>query len=364
MPLQRARWGTIATAIRVTTSAGASGGAGGRGDTGGKGGAGPPSAGAGESGTQSDTGISAADTFQPLGAQYQDLTEHRPRAKPWELVADFETHRLLQDNYLAEGVGKVKLFNVLDVAGYYFVTPDDRIRLEVAAFQYFLADSGESGFRADDVELEYSHVFHLPSALALRASAGLTAPLSFASQLQSNITAPFAKLRLARTFGDFVVSAGVSARYYIDRYSSANSLGAAGQDSGSGQPNLQFITGASLSAEYNLPFYRPIAIGASVADFYMWFYDVGTCPYQSMCYGATSDPQFGNGQPVQESYGGDVFVRFIMPELGDFKGNMVLTLANGDPTLGYPTMLDDGMQHPYFLYYNTAEVYLALEGSY
>jgi hypothetical protein len=101
-----------------------------------------------------------------------------------------------------------------------------------------------------------------------------------------------------------------------------------------------------------------------VIDAYAWYYGVGTCPYGTMCYGAVSDPQFGTSQPVQQSYGGDVYVRYTLPELSGFKSDVVLTFANGDPTLGYPTLLNDGIQHPYFLYYNTAEVYLALEGSY
>jgi hypothetical protein len=83
-----------------------------------------------------------------------------------------------------------------------------------------------------------------------------------------------------------------------------------------------------------------------------------------MCYGATPDPQFGTSQPVQQSYGGDVFVRYVLPDLSGFRSDIALTLANGDPTLGYPSVLNDGIQHPYLLYYDTAEVYLALEGEY
>ena len=350
----------------VPSSAFATGGVGGRGETGGKGGLGPSSPGGSDvSSASGDTGATTDTLQQPLGGAYRDVTERPPAERPWEVVADFETHRLLQENYLAEGVGKVQTFNVLDLAGYYFITPDDRIRLEGVAFQYFLADTGESGLRMDDAELEYSHVFHLPGELALRASLGVTAPLAFDSQLASNITSPFAKLKLLRIFGDLTVAFGLSARDYIDRYSSSASLGvdAAGNPAG-GQPNLNWRFGGSLAAEYDLPFFRPISLGVSVADFYLLYYGVGSCPYDTMCYGATSDAQFGSSQPVQQSYGEDVYVRYVLPDLSDFHSNIVLTLANGDPTLGYPSVLNDGMQHPYFLYYDTAEVYLALEGSY
>jgi hypothetical protein len=275
-------------------------------------------------------------------------------------VASLETHRLLQANYLTEGVGKVQTFNVVGLEGYYFPTPDDRVRLEVAAFQYFLADSNESGFRADDAELEYAHVFHLPWHFDLRAYAGLTAPISFESQLASNITSPFVRLKLSRVFGGVLVYVTVSARDYIDRYSSMAPLdGSAG-----GMPNLNWRFTGSLNAEYALPFFPPLSVGAGVVDRYALYYGVGSCPANTMCYGATSDPQFGNSQPVQQSYGGSVFVRYILPHLSDFQSNVLLTLANGDPTLGYPGLLNDGMQHPYFLYYDTAEVYLTLEGSY
>ncbi len=367
-PLYLIRLGTGAAALLVATTAAATGGVGGKGDTGGKGGNGPASPSSDTSSTSDTSQTPATDTseqqFGGASTQYRDVTEKRPQEKPWQVVGTFETHRLVQDNYLTEGVGKVKLFNVLAVAGYYYVTPDDRITLDAAAFQYFLADSGESGFRADDVQLEYSHLFRLPSELKLRASAGATVPISFDSQLASNITSPFARLRLTRVFGDLTVSVGVSGRAFIDRYSTSASLGAAGLDSGSGQPNPQWQVRAGLTAEFQLPFYRPLAFGVSVVDSYVWYYSVGTCPYDTMCYGATSDPQFGNGQPVQQSYGGELYLRYALPELSGFKSNVVLALANGDPSLGYPSVLNDGIQHPYFFYYDTAEVYVALEGAY
>jgi hypothetical protein len=280
------------------------------------------------------------------------------------VLASFETHRLLQSNYLAEGIGKVKLFNVYSIDAYYFFTPDDRVRLEGAAFQYFLADSGESGFRMDDVQLEYAHVFRLPWELRVRASAGAWLPLSFDSQLASNIVTPVAKLKLMRAFGDLAVSAGLSASDYIDRYSTSAPLTDPSGAQAGGQPNLHWRVGASLNAEYDMPFYRPLSAGLSLVTFYLWHYGVGTCPANTMCYGATSDPQFGTSQPMQQNYGGEVYVRYTLPDLSGFRSDVQLTLANGDPTLGYPSGLNDGIQHPYFLYYNTSEVYMVLEGAY
>ena len=53
-----------------------------------------------------------------------------------------------------------------------------------------------------------------------------------------------------------------------------------------------------------------------------------------------------------------------MPDLSGFKSDLSIALANGDPSLGYPSVLNDGIVHPYLLYYNSAEVYAALSGRY
>jgi hypothetical protein len=67
---------------------------------------------------------------------------------------------------------------------------------------------------------------------------------------------------------------------------------------------------------------------------------------------------------MQQSYGGEIFVRYVMPEVSGFKSDFTLALAQGDPSLGYPSVLHDGVVHPYLLYRDTAEVYFALEGRY
>ncbi len=363
-----ARLAVVAVSLTAAAPAFATGGSGGKGDTGGKGGNGPgaPSETSSSTDSSSQTAITdqSEQAFGGASTQYRTLTEQRPLEKPWEVVGTFETHHLWQENYLAQGLGAVQTFNVFDLVAYFYATREDRFSIEFGAFEYFLADSGETGFRTDDISLDYSHVFKLPWQLRLRARAGSTIPISFTSQLASNITSPFVRLRLTRVFGDFTISAGGSGRVFIDRYSSSSALGTTGTNSGSGQPNPQWSASISASVEYQLPFYRAIALGASVVDSYVWFYEVGSCPYDSMCYGAVSDPQYGNGQPVQQSYGGEIYARFALPELGGFKSNIVLALANGDPALGYPNVLNDGIQHPYFFYYDTTEVYAALEGAY
>ena len=128
-------------------------------------------------------------------------------------------------------------------------------------------------------------------------------------------------------------------------------------------PNAEWSAGAALTAEYSMPFHRPLSIGAAVSDSYMKPYDVGQCPLQSNCMGATTYPN-QDSQPWQQSYSDEIFVRYILPDVSGFKSDVMLALANGDPGLGNVPVLHDGVVHPYLFYYNTTEVYLALSGRY
>jgi hypothetical protein len=367
-------------ALLATTAASATGGVGGKGDTGGKGGVGPEnSTAAGAAGTAESP--STLDTTQQAfggkSTQNPDVSgSQRVEEKPWEIGATFETHRLLRQDYNLEGAGATKVFNVLFAVAKYAFTDYDTVLLSGGGYQYFLADSGESGFRASDLSLAYTRLFLLPAKFKLRATVGATVPISFDSQLASNITSPSASLSISRKFGDLAVEARISGRYFWDRYTSQNAIGAAnsGDESGSGSPNVKLVAGAAVSAEYNMPFYRPLSAGVALTDSYAWYYNVGQCPADSGlgqamgtgssgCPGATTNTVTDN-LPWQQSYGGEVFVRYVMPDLSGFKSDITVVLANGDPSLGYPSVLNSGIVHPYLLYYNSAEVYAALSGRY
>jgi hypothetical protein len=366
-------------ALLATTAASAAGGVGGKGETGGKGGLGPStSTSAGASGTAEATG--GLDTSQQAAGGRSTLNPDtagtkRVEEKPWEVGATFETHRLLRQDYNLEGVGSVKVFNVLFAVAKYNFTDNDTIIASGGGYQYFLSDNGETGFRASDISLAYSHLFLLPQKFRLRASVGATVPVSFDSQLARNITTPSASLSFSRKFGDLALEARLSGRYFYDQQTTAGAL-ANGSGDASGATNVKYTAGAALSAEYDMPFYRPLSVGLAVTDSYIWFYNVGQCPA-----GAGLGSAFGNnnpastgcqtmgnpqtdGQPFQQSYGGEVFVRYVMPDLGGFKSDLTIALANGDPSLGYPSVLHDGIVHPYFLYWNSGEVYAALSGRY
>jgi hypothetical protein len=336
-----------------------------KGDTGGKGGLGPENStqsgaqGAAEAPAPIDTTLVQLGGKSTLNsdktAQKQILEE-----KPWEVSGTYELHRMLRQEDAGGAVNKV--YDLLFVAGRYSLTDHDSIILSAGVTQGFLADQGESGVRATDLSLNYGHTFDLPEKFKLRVSGGLTAPISFYSQISTNITSPSLALSLSRRFGDLALSANLRGVYFWDKYTTGCEIGA-GTGDGCGSTNIKYSAGASVSAEYNMPFHRPLSAGLALTDSYGWFYDVGQPPYESNFYGATQDPQFKN-QPMQQSYGGELFLRYTIPDLSGFKSDLTLALANGDPGIGYVSVLHDGIVHPYLLYRDTAEVYFALEARY
>jgi hypothetical protein len=370
----------IATLL-AATAASAAGGVSGKGETGGKGGVGPETstqagaAGSAEATSGTDTSQQA---FGPQSTQNPDVSGgKRVREKPWEVGATFETHRLLRQDFNADGIGPVKVFNVLFAVAKYNITDKDTVLASGGGYQYFLSDNGESGLRAADISLAYAHTFLLPEKLRLRTSGGFTLPISYDSQLARNITSPSLSVALSRRFGDLSLEARITGRYFWDQQTSANSLGN-DQGSNTGATNPKYSAGAAISAEYDMPFYRPLSAGIALTDSYVWFYNVGQCPAGAglqQAFGApanTPDPQScqttvnpqTDGQPWQQSYGGELFVRYVMPDIAGFKSDLTVALANGDPSLGYVSVLHDGIVHPYFFYWNSAEVYAALSGRY
>jgi hypothetical protein len=358
-------------ATSVAAAAPQGGGAGQKGDTGGKGGLGPENSSEAGAQGQSEQANPIDTTLVQQGKTGQenaDKTAHKvEEEKPWEIGAGFETHHLIMQNFLTTSA-ELQTFNIFSLFGRYAITPNDIASIGGGVEQFLQADPGEPGWRASDISLAYTHRFQLPAKFSLAASGSLTVPVSYYSQLASNITTPGITLSLSRKFGDLFVALSLRGSYFWDKYSSENALGA-GQDGsaagqGAGQPNTEWAAGGALSAEYSMPFHRALSVGADVTDSYVWFYDVGQCPLQSQCYGATYYPNIDN-QPWQQSYSEEIFVRYILPDMQGFKSDILLALANGDPGgLGGVSVLHDGIVHPYLLYYNSAEVFVALSGRY
>jgi len=358
----------LVTSVASAAGPGAGSGAGQKGDTGGKGGVGPQgssAAGAGGSAEQGGNVDTSLVQLSKSGVNPDTTNQKAPKEKPWEIGGGFETHHLLEGNFLTTDAS-VKTINIYSLYGRYNLTSDDTVSLGGGASQALQADPGETGFRLFDISLAYTHRFELPAKFNLATSASLTAPISYYSQLASNITTPGVGVSLTRRFGDFFVGLNIRGSYFWDRYTSANSTNnsaAPGGSTGTEQTNPKFALGGALTAEYTMPFHRPWSIGAAVTDSYVWFYNVGQAPADTAFYGATTYTNIDN-QPFQQSYSGEIFTRYVLPDLQGFKSDITLALANGDPSTGSLSVLHDGVVHPYLLFYNSAEVYVALTGRY
>jgi hypothetical protein len=361
---------------------GAGGGDTSKGDTGGKGGLGPENslqsgAQAGTETTGPSVDLSLANTANKSSPD--TINGAKVEQKAWEVSATWETHRLLEQDYVANTTSKT--FNVLFLAVRYSLTDNDVLTLSDGAQQVFLADPGEPGIRLFDLSLSYTHIFQLPAKFRLSTTASVTAPIGYYSQLMSNITTPSLSVGLSRRFGDLTASVSVRGTYFWDQYSSENTIGSGtgtatgtgNQDEGAGAQNLQWAVGLSASVEYQMPFHRPLSVGGSVYDGYQGFYALGNqAPYDAGNYGygagvspgATTNPLIDNN-PWQQSYGEEIYIRYSLPDLSGFKSDLLVALANGDPSLGYPAVLNGtGNVTPYVLGYESAEAYFAFSGRY
>jgi hypothetical protein len=343
-----------------------------KGDTGGKGGPGP------ESSTQSGAEGTASKPSTEVDItelQYRNRSTLNPdeaafgraQEKPWEATATYELHRLIRQEDVA---GSPKLYQLLGVTAKYLPTAHDSITLFGGGTQGFIADPKESGVRAQDLTLQYAHFFDLPSKFKLRASAGVTAPLSYYSQIASNYTTPSISAALSRRFGDLSINFAVRGAYFWDRYTTPQGVDAATASSitNGTDANTKYVLSGVISAEYTMPFWRPLAVGLGISDSYYWYYDVGQCPAGggiTMATGGASscpavkDPQFPN-QPMQQSYGGEIFARYLLPDVAGFKSDFTVAVGNPNPNF----VLHDGVQHLYPFFRDTAEFYMALGGRY
>src|SRR5690606_16117824 len=100
------------------------------------------------------------------------------------------------------GAARNKALNYLSLYAAVRPTARDQIRVMGGVFQRFLADGGETGLRADDIDVSYNHLFTLPWDLVLRPAVGNTIPISFESRLMGLYAVPNASLLLMRNFLD------------------------------------------------------------------------------------------------------------------------------------------------------------------
>jgi len=245
------------------------------------------------------------------------------------------------------GAGADKVVN--DYAAYirYDITKHDRVSVRAYLYEFFLADPGESGVRFDDMAFTYTHSVTLPKKFNLDIGLLLTAPTSFESYLAGTVTTPRLSVEVDRRFGAVSLSARTYAQYDIQTESSY------GNNGQGGAPTTLFHIGAVGDAELHMPFYEPLSVGAGVFTAWTWYHRIAA----EMESGA--DPTFAH-QPIQQTYGGEAYARYLMPSIMGFKPDLTLAYAMGDPTVGYSSVLHDGVGHLYLGYREYSEVYLSL----
>jgi hypothetical protein len=276
--------------------------------------------------------------------------------KPWEVEAAVEGHHLWRQNDLS-GAAQDKNLLFYSFLGRYQFTKFDQVQAYFGFYERFLADPNETGLRLDDMFLSYWRLIPLPEEVELRLNARVGIPTSFLSQKASLIAAPSIGARITRVFiEDLVVNLRVRGTYNWYKYSTAEG----------GNANQSFSFSVSADAEYQMPFYHPLSAGAELYNAYHWYYGIpnqgpalGSNPgfANNMFPGAIQDPTFGTAQPIQQTYGGDIFVRYTFPEWNGLRTDFEVAVAEGDPTLGYDNRLHDGASHVYLGFRRSAEVF-------
>ncbi len=284
----------------------------------------------------------------------------KPSLQWWHLDFAVEYHHLLIQNDL-EGMAAEKNLLYYQLNAYFDLTGFDRIYVRAGMYEHFLADQGETGIRAEDPRFGYQRLVLLPWQLYLRLVGYLTAPASFESYLESLYTEPTAEIVIGRKFGDFSIELEGVGHFYWTKYSTYGTT----QNFTGGSPNPQFSAGYLVDLEYALPIpglNKGLVIGIDFSTEYYWYYQVQP---------AANDPSLGPGiippvqatgikQPVQQEYDDEIYLRYSMPPINGFGADLLVSFANGDPTLGDPSLLHSGVDRFYLFWRQNAEFYTAL----
>lgn len=291
---------------------------------------------------------SATGTVSPAAAATGGGTT---AGRAWAVEGGYEFRALVRQTDL-EGAGATRLLNSVSAAGSYDLTKSDRVTVRLGAYTHYISDPGESGLRASDLVVSYSRKFALPADVSLRATVSATAPLSFASYKMTLVSAPSLGVRAYRKFGPFDVGLRTYGYLFLPVYAAP-----------SGDPNPKTSLGGTVDVSWTAPFHPALSFGADLSTEYVWFYNVGGNDPNAARYGVVQDSQF-SAQPVQQSYGGELFARYQLPKWSGVESDAVLAYAQGDPTMGYGSVLHDGVLHLYGFWRLTSEVYVAVSAKY
>jgi len=289
--------------------------------------------------------------------------------KPWEVGVGLESHTLLIQNDL-EGSASNREVLYGYAYGHVDITKNNRISAQLGFYQRFLAQGSQicadgnadcSGWQVDDIYLTYTRSVELPWKLMLGLSGTLSIPISRISRLNGLITAPRIGVDLKRSFAfGLSVDLRVFGTYYIDRYTTSgggsSSSGCQGQTIPGNQypagfmvsncdgtsPNPVGAFGGLLEADYEFWFHKRLTIGADLFTEYIWYhFDPSS--------GAVAGNDLTNPyQPTQQIFGAEIFLRYSFPQFYGVKTDLQVAMAQGDPTLGYSSVLHDGVQHALF----------------
>jgi hypothetical protein len=285
-------------------------------------------------------------------------------SKIWSIAGGIESHVAIVQTEPDDGRTRGdKLYNFFFLRPQVYVTPTDRLRVDLGMYERFIADPNESGLRLADVAFRYDHYIPLftgpadaltpaspPSrGVLLQIAASATAPTSYVSQLHGLITVPRLRVYLERAFLDqsLYVSLNGFGEYYVERY--RTSLGAG--------PNALSRYAVEVTADYFVPFHKQLSFGVLAGS--SWSYYYGVDGVSSTQYGTVADPQFKT-QPVQQIYSAEVDATYSLPAVKGFHTTAALSYAVGDNTV-----LHDGVQHLYFGFYRrSSELYATLTARY
>ena len=297
-------------------------------------------------------------------AAAEDIDADEPQSyaarKKWAVGSSFETSRTI----LQEDVGGGnKASNSLSLYASYNITGQDVVRLTGGFIQRFIADETETGIRADDMGLSYSHGFKLPAKLLLQTTAMNNFPTSLNSQRMSIIALPRASIGLSRSFwnDNLNLSLHGGAAYYIVKYKEAASPD---DNQGLEGPNPRFTTNVGFNVNLSMPFHPALSVGGGASTSWSWSYDPDHSndptlaeQFKNAPVEPSADPYF-NHPAGQQGYGGDVYISYNLPSIKDIQSNFQVSLSQSDG------VLRDGATHLYWLSRRGGSVAASLTVSY
>jgi hypothetical protein len=280
--------------------------------------------------------------------------------KAWALSVGSEFHQMAITNPNGEGASVHLLYWFASFR--WAFTKHDKVSVRFGMYERFLADEGETGVRTDDLGFSYSHEFgELVWGLNLAGSFSLNAPISFYSQKMGLITAPGVSLELSRKFGPISTSLRAFGGYFIQRYDSMQG----------GAPNPRGRLGFAADVSLDVPKVEGLSIGVDAYTSYVWFYTpqltsnvtANAGMYEGGYPGISGDPTYAV-QPMLQSYGGEAYIRYSLPEFYKIHADVSLAVADGDPTVGSNSVLKDGVGYFYLFNPHTFGFYGTLSARY